>query len=315
MAAILPYIASNRDFRAKVGDDYPNIMSDGSLTYFNAGFPYDRIVPFQWWLERVVKDMDELDEWRVMIFIHGYYNSWPAVTQDSIKGICLANMISHFKTRANPPYPGPIILFDWPSYFDIGGDYCKSYNQAKGNARTTANTSFRYLRKIVDGILSLAPGRHIDLVCHSMGNYVLQQATLIPDVLTSFSLRTCFFNAPAISTDSFVPNSGSKTDATKIIQYLPKSPPFQTGVQPMYVFWSSNDDALPYGHPCDGWKELGRDGPDPDSVFYNTKISQDCSSTVDQDNADTWGAPSIHVAYYFIPDVLNQMVKIMVSHI
>jgi hypothetical protein len=309
-----PYIASNRDFNLPwEPGDYPAIKEDGSLTYFAA--PYDPSRPVKdldTWLKQVVGEITD-DGRRVMIFIHGYDNSWPTVSKK------LTAMVSNFWTlpNLNPKYPGPIILFDWPSYFTImhRDKYCEeSYNLAKDNATTTANKSFSYLKQIVDGIAKLKPGTHIDLVCHSMGNFVLQQATLITDVLTSNSLRTCFFNAPAISTDSFVPNS-IKSNATKIIQYLPGTVPGQTGGHPMYVFWSKNDDALPLGHVCDGWKELGIDGPDPDSVFYNTKISQNCTSTVNKDNADTWGAPSIHVAYYYIPDVLSQMVNIMVSHI
>lgn len=297
-----PFIASNRDFNVpQVDKDYQSITKDGSLIYLECIPPYlpTNAVLYMTWLKILIGSMTKD---RVMIFIHGYDNPWSKVT-DINTG--LAAMLTHFTnapTYVTTPYPGPIILFDWPSFFKIDGAHpCGSFDSAKSNATTTANLSFGQLKKIVDDIQRIKPGTKIDIVCHSMGNFVLQQS--LKTSAGSFSpgsISTFLLNAAAISNDSFVPGS-TKSPATSLPQYLTPKGSIQ-------VLWSSNDDALPDGELCDRWKELGYRGPAPGSTSI---INNDLSSIVIKPAQG--GAPNVHTSYYYIKKALDLMISMMIK--
>lgn len=304
MAIQYPFIASNRNFNIPmVDDDYQSVTADGSLTYLNCTPPYEQhnSLFYDMWLKILMGEI--ITSGRVMIFIHGFYNKWSKVIDTSDTG--LAGMLTHFSNAPlwlSKAYPGPIILFDWPSYFVYDKSHpCYFFNAARSNATVTAKRSFGQLKKIVDDIQKIKAQTKIDVVCHSMGNFVLQQSVLPGAVpFTAGSINTFLINAAAIANDSFVPGS-AKTPANDIIMCLS-----QQGSA--HVLWSSNDDALPEGQVCDMYKELGLSGPSAGSV--NIK-NHDFSSIVIKPAQG--GAPSIHTSYYYIKASLDQMVSMMTT--
>ena len=313
-----PFIASNRDFNkpttVKGKTDYQKV-SPNDLTYFS--HPYDPKKPdtYSAWTSKVIDNKSP----RVMIFIHGYQNSWSKVTSIDPEG--LSGMVSNFygipdnpfiapnTQQISTPYPGTIILFDWPSYIEIEILHPeKSYKKAKKKARKTAEHSMVYLNALIDTIHR--SGKKVDIVCHSMGNYVFQQGA---ESLSEGVIDTCLLNAAAISSDSFV-SSGSKfTNADGIIQSLVSG----TNTQ---VLWSSHDDALPLAERIDPWGtkchtpgpgpgELGLDGPTEGSVqFDNHDLSTFVKKTNDKPGG---GASTVHTSYYYLQSTLDQMIALM----
>lgn len=301
MAILYPFIASNRDFKKPVQDDYPFITTDGSLSYLDSTPPYDQTKPIDYntWIKKILAS---IPAGRVMIFIHGFANPWSKVTDTTDTG--LAGMVSHFSnspSRVTTPYLWPIILFDWPSYFAEKMPPCSSYYSAKANATNTAKLSFGQLRKIIDDIQSAKPGTKVDIVCHSMGNFVLQQSMQAgAQPLTPNSVSTFLLNAAALADDSFVKGS-TKTPATDITKYL-------TPKGSAHVHWSQHDDVLPAGEICDRYRELGVRGPASGSIGIK---NHDLSSIITR--PPKGGAPSVHVSYYYIKEVLDQMIALMLS--
>jgi pimeloyl-ACP methyl ester carboxylesterase len=315
MTTQFPFIASNRDFNkpTTVGGkiDYQSVSRD-DLTYFS--YPYDAKNPDMSvaWTSKVIDNNSP----RVMIFIHGYQNSWFKVTGTDQNG--LSGMVTNFygipdspfiapNTRQiSTPYPGPIILFDWPSFYEIEILHPKkSYNEAKNNARKTAEYSTGYLKDLIDKIHK--SGKKVDIVCHSMGNYVFQ---LVAKSLSIRVIDTCLLNAAAISSDSFFPKS-TFTNAHGIIQSLVS----RTNAQ---VLWSSHDDALPFADSIDPWGtkydppgpgELGFDGPTEGSAQFD---SHDLSTFVKKtDDKPGGGASKVHTSYYYLQSTLDQMIALM----
>jgi esterase/lipase superfamily enzyme len=298
------YIASNRDFDPTKSTtdlnkriDYPSIDPEGALTFLES--PYDETknppMSFDDWLSDL---KGETPNDRAMIFIHGYDNPWWKVKSD------LVEMVSKFWTCPTKPYPGPIILFDWPS--------AGSYPDAQKLAVQTANLSFlnrnlleknlpdlqRIISQIAKPTITHPNGTKIDLVCHSMGNYVLQNGAqhLAPD-----SVSQCLMVAAAITNDLFSP-SPSYPGGSDIVSLATR----------VTAYFSRNDDALPAGQLIDPWTEMGLWGPvssskppTPTPPAYKNFCWVDCSTVVNQESKCN---DKVHTSYYCIQQVLDDFI-------
>jgi hypothetical protein len=228
-------------------------------------------------------------------------------------GIPLVQLSNHLPPHFEPPntqqistpYSGSIILFDWPSFFEIDKKHPKlSYNNAKENARKTAKYSMGALSTLIDTINK--SGKKVDIVCHSMGNYVFQQGAETGKI-TKGSISTCHLNAAAISSDSFV--SGSTfTNADGIIQSLETA-------DAVKVLWSPKDDALPAAELIDPWGKLFPSGPGELGRFGPTNglenvSNKDCS-TIGVEKPIGGGAGNIHTSYYYLQETLDLMIAKM----
>ena len=104
-----PFIASNRNFYLEKVDgnfsDYPNDTENGILSYHS--FPDKSVNPvmvdYDTWMSQIVKRNGS----RVMIFIHGYQNSWGNVTKtwDSASDpntYGLSGMVTNFYALPEP---------------------------------------------------------------------------------------------------------------------------------------------------------------------------------------------------------------------
>jgi len=324
-----PYIVSNRDFtkplKPKDSTEYPTMKKDGSLTCFIPQTTDPNKPPFSEtssgalycdWLTSVLADVkaetvkaETVKPPRVMIFIHGYANSWSKVI-DPTDG--LARMVSNFWSLATPSYPGPIILFDWPSDDVFGMLKPKqAYLNAQEVARNTAALSFDNkkipidLKTIIADIYKNKSGPQvaIDVVCHSMGNYVLQQGA---HLLDSGGISRCLINAAAIADDSFNPTANSPTEASGINACLDPS----SGAA--FVYFNTHDEVLKAAP--DLWQpELGRSGVQSATNVYSCyKGEVDCSFI--KSPIPSCGV-SIHTSYYCSPDVLNSMIFLMTTEV
>jgi hypothetical protein len=300
MTTRYPYIVSNRDFTtpAKIGDPYPNIGKE--LSFWLAVPPYDQTQKISQgnygkWLNAL---LNEITDGRVTIFIHGYANPWTKVidTSDATHG--LAAMIGHFWSYPGltlPPFRGPIVIFDWPS--------TGLYKPAQDRGLQTATKFFNNpslsvdLKRIIDDIARQKPGTRINFVCHSMGNYVFAKGA---GYLTPNSVTVAFMNAAAIDNKSFDLSGQSPTQADGIQKCIGSA--VGTGT---LIMNTTHDDVLPLAP--DPWTELGITNVAPAPKYYPCTGGFDLSDIVDKAHQD--GAESIHVAYYYIPLVLDLMNK------
>ena len=244
------------------------------------------------WLAALLK---EIKHDRVMIFIHGYANPWTKVIDPSDANYGLTAMLGHFWSYGGLKIPliGPIVVFDWPS--------TGTYHEAQKKGADTATKSFKSpyskvdLKQIIDDIAKAKPRARINIVCHSMGNYVFAKGA---GSLTPHSVSLAFINAAAIDAQSFDPDSRSPTLADGIQQCVGNA----------LILNTSNDDALPEvsDKPDTGgdpWVELGIWNVAPAPQYYSCTGCFDLSDVVNKANQD--GAEKVHTAYYYIPLVLD----------
>jgi hypothetical protein len=302
MPARYPYIVSDRDFSAPSGTDpYPDVGTE--LSFWLPVPPYDQSKRIKQngygtWLTALLND---ITDGRVMIFIHGFANPWTKVidTSDATHG--LAAMVGHFWSYPGLTIPlvGPIVFFDWPS---TGKLLPNPYHEAQGKAVKTATQFFKNpagnidLKRIIDDIAKAKPGTRINIVCHSMGNYVFANGA---SSLTPGSVSLALMNAAAIDIQSFNPQSGSQTLADGIQKCL--------GSNYAMIMSTTYDDVLPtvsekplVGDP---WAELGLWNIALGTPVYPCTRPKVVSDLVNQKH----GAESIHTAYYYIPLVLDLM--------
>jgi hypothetical protein len=305
MPARYPYIVSDRDFSAPSPgspgtDPYPDVGT--ALSFWLPVPPYDqsqRITQGNYgtWLGALLNEINDT----VMIFIHGFANPWTKVIDTSDATYGLAAMVSHFWSYPGLtiPFAGPIVMFDWPS---TGKLVPNPYHEAQRKGLQTATQFFKNpsgyidLKKIIDDIAKSRPRARINIVCHSMGNYVFVKGA---GYLTQGSVNVAFINAAAIDDKSFNPQSQSQTLADGILKCL--------GSHYAMIMNTQWDDVLPAVNEKplvgDPWKELGILGVAKGTPYYPCTRSKDLSDVVNEKH----GAESIHVAYYYIPSVLDFM--------
>ena len=129
----------------------------------------------------------------VLIFVHGFnVNWWEAVAS----GLSLQLMLNeyHYYKSASETKPIQVVSFTWPSDGKIIPYW--SYFSDRSDAKVSGYALGRCILKLRDLLiksrrLALQNGqtpcnRSIHLLCHSMGNYVLQNAL---DRITKFSVN------------------------------------------------------------------------------------------------------------------------------
>lgn len=117
---------------------------------------------------------------RLLIYIHGFKRSFER------------NIESGARLAYEVAYPGPAIVFSWPSTNKVTG-----YNADKGNA----DWSTPYLTRFLLQLIHELPGYSIDIVAHSMGNRVLLNALLDIQSQYSFVSRWPFNNIVMLAPD------------------------------------------------------------------------------------------------------------------
>ena len=309
-----PFIASNRAFSLpKVEGDYQSVTEDGDLSYHSfSGKTLKNPEGYDAWMSNIVNSPLSRSGSRVMIFIHGYYNKWEHVTKTwddatNPNTYGLSGMVTNFHTLQsshypntgpiNASYPGPVVLFDWPSYFEIKLPLCGSYRKAQENAKLTADRSMPYLRRIIDDLRK--NNKEVDVVSHSMGNLVFQQGARL---LTPGSVSTVLNVAAAIPDYTYVRKFGVIFEGWGMLQSLGDN-------RYADVLWSTHDTALPEAIVCDSSRtELGLSGPAPGSI---NATSHDCSQWVKSEESPNGGQKNVHISYYFLQTTLDLMISLL----
>jgi len=165
---------------------------------------------------------------KLMIFVHGYNEDFPAVCKQ------VAQFASDLK------FPGPVVLFSWPSQGSLTG-----YTVDETNAEWAQADFARLMGEMLDYI----PVRNIYLVGHSMGNRIIGRAmeSLASDRLESDLLlfREIIMIAPDIDAGVF------RTDMAPRLA--------RTGIH-LTLYASSNDRALLASKAFHGYPRAGESG-------------------------------------------------------
>jgi esterase/lipase superfamily enzyme len=103
-----------------------------------------------------------------LVFVHGYANTFQSALT---AGISLQNVLRKDGLKIN------VVLFTWPS---DGGNLYKDYFDDRQDASASGAAFVRGILKLKDFLTEINPKdackQPIHLLCHSMGNYVLEKA-------------------------------------------------------------------------------------------------------------------------------------------
>lgn len=120
----------------------------------------------------------------VLLFIHGYNVSW---TEAVGTALSLQTMLNHCPDR-DPNQHVQVVLFTWPS--DGMALPFVSYKSDRSEAAGSGNAVGRGILKVRDFLASLRRSKeklchqNLHILCHSMGNYLLQNAVERCDAFT-----------------------------------------------------------------------------------------------------------------------------------
>jgi esterase/lipase superfamily enzyme len=176
--------------------------------------------------DRLGKAIDSSPDGKLMIFVHGYNEEFPAISK----------RVAQFATDLK--FSGPVVLFSWPSQ--------TGYTVDETNAEWAQADFVRLMGELLDYV----PVRNIYLVGHSMGNRIIGRAmtALASDRLESDMLlfREIIMIAPDIDAEVF------RMDMAPRLA--------RTGIH-VTLYASSNDRALLASKAFHGYPRAGESGP------------------------------------------------------
>jgi esterase/lipase superfamily enzyme len=302
------YLMSNRDGTGPtIGTSFTYYTSPASST------PDFTTAEQQTWMNNLQADISSTamgGVGQVLLFIHGYGVSYAQAVAAFNPSNATSNpgFLQNFAALGG--YPGPVIELDWPS--DTGwkgvGITPKDFAQAKANATATGNMFGAVATLLQQAIQPTGAAKAVNLtiVCHSMGNYVLQQgASNLPAAPNNLA-QQILLCASMLATDTFSVGGSSATPGASIVAAAAR----------VTSYYSRNDDVLPYAslpeQGLDGYPELGVTGP-----IFNVPAGQslpptyhavDCTPVVTAAAASQAGASKVHQSYFFIPEVVQELV-------
>ncbi len=218
-----------------------------------------------------------LQSQNVLIYIHGFNVSWDAAVGSAC---ALQESLNHDET-GNPDMPTIVVLFSWPS--DGMALPFVSYKSDRTEAAASGKAFGRGILKLRDYLIKLrrpdANGetpelcnQNIHLLCHSMGNYVLQNAIArIADFTPTQSLPRIFEHiflcAPDVDDDIF-----EKGQPYELLDDLTRT---------VTLYYNKGDVAMYISDYTKGNPErLGTNGAAHPQLLHN-KINQvDCTPIV-----------------------------------
>jgi esterase/lipase superfamily enzyme len=139
------------------------------------------------------KTMAADDGGDVLLYIHGFNNDMSAVrgAMKSLIDLYASSSLSRVKQ---------IIIFSWPAENDIR--YRSDYRDAKTSGYALARATMKYVQFLNEFFAPISPpldmqplnkpcGNRLHLMCHSMGNFVLE--SMVSELL-DMNLSRCLFN-------------------------------------------------------------------------------------------------------------------------
>jgi esterase/lipase superfamily enzyme len=309
------YLITNRahilgHFEDKVGKSLTFLRAPAGTSDFS-------ITLYEEWLSSLRKDIADTASGSVgqaMLFVHGY-----AVDFDKAKAL-FGDFLDNLGKLGG--YPGPVVEFDWPSngIVALSDLLPTSFSKAKERARETG-AMFDQLAKVLTDIHKT---RHFDasvqgvssvnlsVVCHSMGNYAMQQGASLLPTGPDRVVDQMLLVASMLATDSFDPSGDSATPAGDIMAAT---------IGQVTAYYTRYDDVLPFASlpikGLDEYPELGVTGPlyvpVPPQPLYPGFSAMDCTSIVTPAAAKQYGAPKVHEAYFYIPQMVQTLVAAAVA--
>ena len=154
----------------------------------------------------------------VLILVHGFNVSWWDAVASAASLQCMVNRHCDGRDSANDFTPVQVVLFTWPSDGRVIPYW--SYFSDRSDAKVSGYAFGRGVLKLRDYLIEAQRltrqqgeppcGRSIHLLCHSMGNFVLQNAL---DRIAEFSVggrlprlfEQIFLSAADVAADAFQP--------------------------------------------------------------------------------------------------------------
>lgn len=213
------------------------------------------------------KDMENASD--LLVYIHGFNVSW----HDAVgSALSLQTILNHKAKSANTKNL-IVVLFTWPS--DGKMIPFASYRSDKADAAASAKPVARALLKTRDFLIKLGKKnlcqQNIHLLCHSMGNYVLQNALHCMQEFNSGTLPRIFEHVFLCSAD---------VDDAALEPGAPLEPVHQISRQ-VTVYHNREDKALVVSDYTKGQPErLGGAGAARPNQLHNKVHQVDCTPTV-----------------------------------
>lgn len=214
---------------------------------------------------------------RLLVFIHGFNVSWWEAVGSALSLQC---MLNRHRGSESPATPIQVILFTWPS--DGRAIPFWSYFSDRGDASGSGYAFGRGLLKLRDYLIrtrradrrrGVPPCRgSIHLLCHSMGNYVLQcalerTAEFTPGGRAPRIFDHIFLCAPDVADDVFEPE-----------QPMRSLPQFAWNIT---VYHNRGDVTMPVSDYTKGNSDrLGWAGPNRPADLDSRVHQVDCSDIV-----------------------------------
>jgi hypothetical protein len=116
----------------------------------------------------------------VVIMVHGYNVSWESAVGTALALQAMLNRpsVGHTQEAEDPPGDVMVVLFTWPS--DGSTLPFVAYRSDRSEAGPSGAALGRSLLRLRDYLMRLDPadhcGRRLNILCHSMGNFVLEAA-------------------------------------------------------------------------------------------------------------------------------------------
>lgn len=221
-----------------------------------------------------------IDGDHVLVFIHGFNVSWWDAVASAASLQCMLNRQCGTGESPNDSTPVHVVLFTWPSDGQIIPYW--SYFSDRTDAQGSGYAFGRGLLKLRDYLIDARRvprhkgerpcGRSIHLLCHSMGNFVLQNALK----------RTADFSVagrlPRIFEQVFLCAADVAADVFQPGQPFHRLPQMARAVT---IYHNRGDLILPVSDYTKGNTDrLGWDGADGSAYLPDRVHQADCSSLV-----------------------------------
>jgi len=211
-----------------------------------------------------------------LAYIHGYNVDWYHAVGSAI---ALREMLNR-RTFGTQPQPVTMVLFSWPSDGSIFP--FRAYRSDRKDAEDSGYAFGRGLLKLRDFFIELRDaarekesalcGQEIHLLCHSMGNYVLQNA------LSKIEAFTQTPAMPKLFDHIFLCSADVDDDVLEPGQPMTR---LDELCRSMTVYYNRNDKALIISDKTKGNPErLGTNGAAHPHLLHNKVHQVDCTHAV-----------------------------------
>lgn len=228
----------------------------------------------------------------LILLVHGFACSFENA---------LSNAASIKKRYSTPRRPVEVAVFSWPSDGSMNPAAFK-YKKDRDDARSSAKAASRALRRLIEFLEDLPQeklcGRRIQLVAHSMGNYVLRNA--LQALISDFPHKTL----PRILTNIFLMAADEDDDTFEHDHKLARLPELAERVN---VYFAKDDRALMISDVTKFQSDrLGAGGPRTLTNLPHKVVLVDCAEV-----SDTTALEARHQYYRARAEVIADVQQVL----